>query len=76
VRSPLVGPLFNARVAISKMERLGQIGRGVDLCGPRRGIKGRRHDLTPDEEVAYRQALVLLTGEKALAEVEPREQEV
>lgn len=36
----------------------------------------RRDLLTPDEDVGYRQALALLTAEKALAEVEPREQEV
>jgi hypothetical protein len=40
-------------------------------------VDTRRRDLlTPDEEVAYRQELVVLTGEKALAEVESCAQEV
>src|SRR2546423_13708039 len=53
VRSPLVGPVFNACVEISKMERLGQIGSGFDLRGPRRSIVGRRHD--DDRRVRLRQ---------------------
>jgi hypothetical protein len=59
----------------------GQGRRLVDVAEAMRSygltVDTRRRDLlTPDEEGAYPQELVLLTGDKALAEVESCAQEV
>jgi hypothetical protein len=69
----------DAQTAAALLRHQGR--RLVDVAEAMKGyglktVTRRRDLLTPDEEDAYRQALVLLTGEKALVEVEPRELEV